>query len=408
MVVELMLSPCRCARLTMRSLFLLFPMLCICELQPHPVVCSGGTGNFETEFRTGVKVHIGAARNGALARRSCTANLIWGNHALVVAASAAEVDLDAFGTDFGDGIPVAAFQIKRADSDCCMDYAVYSLQKPPHLLRTITGGKFFSAADLELDGNVEVFTDDAAAVNGFEKLTLDEMDTPPTIVFRLANTHLQDVSAEFQPYFDDQIRTIRAAIDPHYLADFRKSDGALAETSSGPTTEKLHQLRVVKIKVLEIVWAYLYSGREQEAWRTLAAMWPSADVDRVRAALLQTRARGNHREVDSTSVGPSRHKKKRAQVFYAVNRPQTGSTLEVVPPEAILLQRPPGSQQQPELVLELIVDRAGKVRSAEPVGMAKSVDPELISATHSWKFIPAFKDGRPVASRLRIAVSPKQ
>jgi hypothetical protein len=241
----------------MRSLFLLFPMLCICELQPHPVLCSDGTGHFETEFRTGVKVHIGAARNGALATRSCTANLIWGNQALVVAASAAEVDLDAFGTDFGDGIPVAAFQIKKADSDCCMNYAVYSLQKPPRLLRTITGGEFFSAADLELDGHVEVFTDDAAAVNGFEELTLGDMDLPPTIVFRLANTHLVDVTAEFQPYFDDQIRTIRDAIDPHYLEDVRNSDGALAETSTGPSPEKLHLLRTVKIKVLEIVWAYL-------------------------------------------------------------------------------------------------------------------------------------------------------
>jgi hypothetical protein len=176
---------------------------------------------------------------------------------LVVAASAAEVDLDAFGTDFGDGIPVAAFQIKKADSDCCMNYAVYSLQKAPRLLRTITGGEFFSAADLELDGHVEVFTDDAAAVNGFEELTLGDMDLPPTIVFRLANTHLADVTAEFQPYFDDQIRTIRDAIDPHYLEDVRNSDGALAETSTRPSPEKLHLLRTVKIKVLEIVWAYL-------------------------------------------------------------------------------------------------------------------------------------------------------
>jgi len=64
----------------MRSLVLLFPMLCICELQPHPVLCNGGTGNFETEFRTG-EVHIGAARQGALATRSCTANLIWENQA---------------------------------------------------------------------------------------------------------------------------------------------------------------------------------------------------------------------------------------------------------------------------------------------------------------------------------------
>jgi len=100
--------------------------------------------------------------------------------------------------------------------------------------------------------------------------------------------------------------------------------------------------------------------------------------------------------------------KKHAQVFDAVNRPETGSTFEVVPPEAILLQRPSVSQQQPELLLELVVDRAGKVRAAGSVATVKWPDPELIRAAHSWKFIPALKEGRPVASRLRIAVSSKQ
>jgi hypothetical protein len=74
------------------------------------------------------------------------------------------------------------------------------------------------------------------------------------------------------------------------------------------------------------------------------------------------------------------------------------------------LQRPPISEQpaQAELFLELIVDESGKVRSAEGVGKVKRFDPELISAALTWKFIPAFKDGRAVASRLRIAVSPRQ
>jgi hypothetical protein len=65
-------------------------------------------------------------------------------------------------------------------------------------------------------------------------------------------------------------------------------------------------------------------------------------------------------------------------------------------------------QPEPELFLDLIVDDAGKVRSAEPAAKMKSVDPQLLNAALTWKFIPAFKDGRPVASRLRIAVSPRQ
>jgi len=377
-------------------------------MQPHSILCSSGSGNFESEFRTGVKVHIGAAKDGALATRSCTASLSWGNQALVVASNALDVDLDAFGTDFGDGVPVAAFQIKKEDS-CCVVYEVYSLQKPPRLLKAITGGEFFSASDLDLDGAVEIFTNDAAAIDGFDKLTLGEMDSPPSMVLRLANAHLEDVSAEFQPYFDEQIRSLRAGIDPHDLDNFRNSDGTLTEKLTGSSPEQWHQLRTLKIKVLEIVWAYLYSGREQEGWRSLAAMWPPADFNRIRAALLKVRASGIQREVDSTHVvAPARHKKKHAQVFDAVNRLEAGNTSEVVPPEPILLQRPPVSQRQGELLLELVLDRAGKVRSAEPVGRAGLADPELISAARAWKFIPAFKNGEAVASRVRIAVSPRE
>jgi hypothetical protein len=87
--------------------------------------------------------------------------------------------------------------------------------------------------------------------------------------------------------------------------------------------------------------------------------------------------------------------------------------LEVIPPTAILLLRPPVSETQqpgaePELFLDLVIDGSGKVRSAESSRKATDVDSDLIKAALTWKFIPAFKDGRPVASRLRLAVSPRQ
>jgi hypothetical protein len=58
--------------------------------------------------------------------------------------------------------------------------------------------------------------------------------------------------------------------------------------------------------------------------------------------------------------------------------------------------------------LDLVIDSAGKVRSAEPAAKVKGVDPDLINAALSWKFIPAFKDKLPVASRLRLGVSSRQ
>jgi hypothetical protein len=402
------LDASRCARLAIRSLFLVWPILCISQSQAQTVLCSAGNGNVDAGFRTGVKVHVGAARNGGLATRACAANLKWETQELLVTAGASQVDLDAFGVDLGDGTPIAAFQIKNSDSYCCMDYAIYSLQKPPRLLRAITGGGFFRASDVDLDGTVEILTDDAAAVDGFENLTLAELDSAPTVFFRFTHGQLQDVSSEFQSYFDDEIAKTRAGVHAQDLDDFKNSDGALVAITTSASTERLHRLRMVKIKVLEIVWAYLYSGREEDAWRSLDQMWPPADVARIRAALLKIQARGIHSDADVTSAGAPRRKKKHAQVFDAVSRSELGSKLEVVPPEAILLQRPPISEQHAELFLDLIVDAAGKVRSAEAVGKMKGVDPELISAALTWKFIPAFKDRRAVASRLRIAVSPRQ
>lgn len=387
--------------------------LSICQTQARSVLCTGGDGVLDAEFRNGIKVHVGAARNGELATRACAAKLTWEKQELVVATGASQLDVDAFGVDLGDGIPAAAFQIKKLDTECCMEYEIYSLEKPPRLLRTITGGDFFSASDRDLDGRVEIWTNDAAAVNGFENLALSELDFAPSVVFRFAHGQLLDVSAEFQPFFDDEIARIRAGIHLPDLEDFKSSDGKLPATPS-ISAERLHRLRMVKIKVLEIISAYLYSGRDQDAWHSLAEMWPPADIDRIRSALVKARTRGIHSQADGTSAGPPRGKKKHAQIFDTVSRSGPERKLAIIPPRAILLQRPPVSEiqqqgvRESESLLDMVIDASGKVRSAEPAGKVKWVAPDLINAALTWKFIPAFKDGRPVASRLRLAVSLRQ
>jgi hypothetical protein len=253
-----------------------------------------------------------------LASRACTAKLTWEKQSLTISAGASQLDLDAFGADLGDGVPVAAFQIRKVDSDCCMDYAIYSLEKPPRLLRTITGGGFFSASDEDLDGSVEIWTDDAAAVNGLEKLSLSELDSAPTVVLRFARGRLQDLSAEFQHHFGEEIARIRSDIGPQDLEYFKNGDGKLAALPTPATAELLHRLRIVKIKILEIVWTYLYSGREQDAWRSLAEMWPSSDIERIRVTLVNARRHGIQSQADSTT-GPPSGKRKHVHVFNAIS-----------------------------------------------------------------------------------------
>jgi hypothetical protein len=389
-----------------------------CPGQTHDVLCSDGYDKFEAKFSTGVTVSVGAARNGKLAKRLCEATLHWGKQDLVVVPEAAQVDVDVLGADLGLGMPVVAFQVKPSNAPSPLTYRIYSLEKPPRLLRTIAGGDFFSAADIDLDGRIEIWAGDAAAVDGFENLNLGELDFAPTVVLRFENSRLMDVSSEFRSHFDRQIAEVRARLDSQELSDFKNSDGRLPTMSLLPA-EQLHRLRITKIKVLEIVWSYLYSDREQGAWHALADMWPPADFDRIRVSILNARARGIRSQVDHVSSRPSQfHSKKFAYVYDTeTNTDQTTTDLPggAFPradtrPQAILLRRPPPLTVQialpdQEELIDLVIDAAGKVRSAKAVGEA---DNDLINACAQWKFIPAFKDGHAVASRMRLAVKALQ
>jgi len=404
----------------------LFSLSCltasVCRAQSRNVVCHEGAGDFEAEFPTGVRAHVGATRNLELAARACDAALSWGDQTLMVATATSQLDIDVFGVDLGVGVPAVAFQVKKSKAECCMEYKIYSLREPPVLLRSITGGQFFSAADTDLDGRVEIWTNDAASVEGFENIRLRDLDFAPPMVLRFTRGRLLDASAEFQSYFDQKIADERAKLNPQDLGDFKNSDGKLASAAAGPVDRLLH-LRSVKVKVLEIVWSYLYSGREKEAWSSLAEMWPAADVDRIRAALLNARARGIRAQVDGVSTAVPTGREIHTKIFDGTTTVAATPGLtpkdvkpkqEITPPKAILMERPPpvtaleSALAQSETTLELVIDSAGKVRSVEVLGSAQSVDEGLIKSTSNWKFIPAYSDGEPVASRIFLGVSLKR
>ena len=385
-----------------------------CCGQSHDGLCNAGFGEFQTKFGTGVSVTVGAARNGGFATRACSARLGWGHQELPVLSRAAMLDIDALGIDLGLGSPIVAFQTKNSDADWFVTYKIYSLEKPPRLLRTIVGGSSFTAADTDLDGRIEIWTDDAKAVDGMDRLSVGELDFAPTVVLRFDKRNLLDVSSEFQSHFDRQIAEIRGQLDSKQLSDFKNSDSKLFEPPSLPA-EQMHHLRLTKIKVLEIVWAYLYSGREQEAWKALADMWPTADFERVRTALTNARGSGIRSQIDGAQSKPRFHVKKFAYIYETTGEPSGRSQDPMDPgslslradtkPQAILLRRSVvGDAQLPlsEDKVDLVIDAAGKVRSARTVG---NQDRDLLNKCTGWKFIPAFKDGRPVASRMRLALS---
>jgi hypothetical protein len=314
-------------------------------------------------------------------------------------------------------MPVVAIQVKKSRAECCMEYRIYSLHDPPVILRSIAGGAYFSAADTDLDGRIEIWTDDAASVDGFENFRLRDLGFAPPVVLRFSRGKLLDASSEFLSYFDQKIADERAKLNPQDLADFKSSDGKLAITVSA---DRLIRLRSAKISVLEIVWAYLYSGREQDAWRSLAEMWPPADIDRIRGALLNARSHGIISQVDGVSTPVPAGHETHAKIFDGTITVVATPGLtpkdvkpkeEIKAPRAILMEREPptdvyeAEMARTESLLKLVIDSAGKVRSVEPMGSNQYVDEGLIKSTVNWKFIPAYSAGEPVASQIFLGVS---
>ena len=375
-----------------------------CSAQQQSPTCEQGNGHFEAEFRgTGVRVRIGALRHEGLAIRSCKASLSWNNGSLSVVENADEVDLDAFGVDFGLGAPVAAFQVKPSEKDCCAEYRLYSLSKAPRLLRTIRGGSWFSAADKDLDGQVEIWTDDADAVSRFDGLNLAELDFAPKVIFRFVHGRLLDVSSEFADYFDRELLKLQERVSSDDLREFKRSDGKLL--SQTDPAERLHSLRVTKAKILEMVWCYLYSGREQRAWQALSDMWPAADAGRIHTLISSAYAHGIRAQIEGNSPGAG--KRRKAAIFDVTDL--TGERgADLLAPEPIVLTRPtpPETSRESDAELVLVIDSAGKVRSAD-AGKSEA-NAALIDASAAWKFIPAFKNGRAVACRMRLAISNRQ
>jgi hypothetical protein len=356
------------------------------------MLCDHGNNNFSFDSSSGVSVLIGPSHAEGFAARKCTAEFAWHKQRLVVADQVAQVDLDLFDVEIGVAGPVAAFQVKTSEESCCLDYQIYTLRSSPRLLRTLRGG-FFSAADTNLDGRVEIWAEDAEAIDGLDGLSATTFDFLPTYVLRFEGDRLLDATREFTPHFDAIISRLRAKLTWAQLADFTSSDGKLALSISD--TEQLRHLRNAKMAVLEIVWSYLYSGREEEAWKALREMWPPSDFDRIRAALADRRQRGMLTQIDGVVLQPAR-----VRARHVFRQSQVTPARAMNPSFPDLGSRVPNAAD-----FDMVIDSAGKVHSLTPEA---DLDPYLLAYARAWKFIPATKDGHSVASHLHLFLTLKR
>lgn len=179
----------------------------------------------------------------------------------------------------GDGVPDVVFDGFSGGQGCCYTYWIVSLGKKPQVVRELHNQVPLTFRRRD-DGLIEVRTGEGA----FDLFLLPhENAVIPELTFRLQGSNLIDVSPEYQKEYDEQIAKAQSELTADSLDKFRRS----------VYSQKMFIDQAPTVKaVLTIVLNYLYSGRDSQAWQALEEMWPPSDQQRVRALILERRARG--------------------------------------------------------------------------------------------------------------------
>jgi hypothetical protein len=105
----------------------------------------------------------------------------------------------------------------------------------------------------------------------------------PQLVLKPEGNILVDVSAQHPEVYDREIEQARK--------ELTKEDIEKLKASNYRHQLFTDQIPTVK-RVLTIVLDYIYSGREDEAWKALDEMWPAGDVSRIKSLIGERRRRG--------------------------------------------------------------------------------------------------------------------
>lgn len=215
--------------------------------------------------------------------RECQAAVITSEGKTIFAATSWMIAVhEATGSDInGDGQPEVVFEGYSGGAHCCWTYWIVSLENPPGLVAEIHNKAVLRFRDIDSDGRLEIEGADGA-FDYFDGLC-HACSPFPRVVLDLQGDNLADMTkALWTPENEKSLRDLRQAITQNDLREFMKADPAL---TSGTNT-------ATKQRILELVLAYLYSGRGQDAWKVLDEMWPPSDKERIKGLILETRKCG--------------------------------------------------------------------------------------------------------------------
>lgn len=174
---------------------------------------------------------------------------------------------------FGKGNPALILEGFSGGTHCCYTYQLIDLAEKPVVLAPIENASPFFFFKDPASQQFRIMASDGAFAD-FDGMCFDCAPFP-RVVLRGDAAGLRDVSADFVEQYDSEIALARAKIGHGKIRKFEVAD-----------------FKDAKGVVLEIVYSYLYSGREQQAWQTLDEMWPPPDRERIKELIINTRAKG--------------------------------------------------------------------------------------------------------------------
>ena len=185
---------------------------------------------------------------------------------------------------FGDGNPSLILEGYSGGAHCCYTYRIASLGDLPVILAPVRNEAPFFVFQDPASRQYRIMTSDGG-FDYFDGLC-HACASMPRVVLQADASGLHDVSPQFVEQYDSEIALARARIGEENIDKFLISD-----------------FKDAKGTVLEIVYSYLYSGREAQAWQALEEMWPARDRDRIKQLILKMRAQGILATITHTHPG---------------------------------------------------------------------------------------------------------
>jgi len=243
--------------------------------------CRGGEGRVVRKV-AGFEIVITPDRGEDTQERSCEATVLDRNRKVIFAEHDSSFFIALAGQDVnGDGVPDVILEGYSGGAHCCWTYHIISLGPHPGLITKFENERDISIYRNRQSGRIEFATLDGA-FDYFDGLC-HACSPFPLVYLRLDGARFVDISAQHIADYDELITEQQKALTAPDLQRLRALKDNPSDTEGNSETI---------FKVLTIVFAYLYSGREVQAHRALQDMWPPFDLERMWELIVETRNNG--------------------------------------------------------------------------------------------------------------------